>query len=463
MATPRHLALIGLGALLLAPPVGAQVAVSVQWLYPMETLYLADLSGYTQSRQPEFLSVSLLNGAAQPQQIVLEVTFDRLRPSSAQIFLGTTDPFVLSGTGRRLTNRDLSCENCEVGIENAQLADDFETLLAESGRFPAGSYLVTVRALQPGGVELDRGSATFELANPSRIELLSPGRPFGDTPEILSGQTPRFVWSSDAGMASGGGEYTIRVVRVEAAASAEDAIQGFANWEGMTTATTALYPGSVSAIPLEPGGTYAWQVVRAVRSSAGTDPLESPIYSPGRPFGDTPEILSGQTPRFVWSSDAGMASGGGEYTIRVVRVEAAASAEDAIQGFANWEGMTTATTALYPGSVSAIPLEPGGTYAWQVVRAVRSSAGTDPLESPIYWFRMAEAQIGADQGSGGDVGAGNQLALLAQLLGLGDELSGFRPTGQILVDGQPVPADQLEELLRAIQAGEISINSINVR
>lgn len=357
MATPRHLALIGLGALLLAPPVGAQVAVSVQWLYPMETLYLADLSGYTQSRQPEFLSVSLLNGAAQPQQIVLEVTFDRLRPSSAQIFLGTTDPFVLSGTGRRLTNRDLSCENCEVGIENAQLADDFETLLAESGRFPAGSYLVTVRALQPGGVELDRGSATFELANPSRIELLSPGRPFGDTPEILSGQTPRFVWSSDAGMASGGGEYTIRVVRVEAAASAEDAIQGFANWEGMTTATTALYPGSVSAIPLEPGGTYAWQVVRAVRSSAGTD----------------------------------------------------------------------------------------------------------PLESPIYWFRMAEAQIGADQGSGGDVGAGNQLALLAQLLGLGDELSGFRPTGQILVDGQPVPADQLEELLRAIQAGEISINSINVR
>jgi len=31
------------------------------------------------------------------------------------------------------------------------------------------------------------------------------------------------------------------------------------------------------------------------------------------------------------------------------------------------------------------------------------------------------------------------------------------------VDGQPHPADRLEELLRAILSGELSVNSITVR
>ena len=56
----------------------------------------------------------------------------------------------------------------------------------------------------------------------------------------------------------------------------------------------------------------------------------------------------------------------------------------------------------------------------------------------------------------------NQLRRLAALLGLPD-LAGFRPTGQLIVDGQPHPADRLEELLRAILSGELSVNSITVR
>jgi hypothetical protein len=55
----------------------------------------------------------------------------------------------------------------------------------------------------------------------------------------------------------------------------------------------------------------------------------------------------------------------------------------------------------------------------------------------------------------------NQLRQLARTLGI--DLSGFRPTGQIFVDGQPYPADRLEELLRAILAGDIAIQSITVR
>ncbi len=134
-----------------------------------------------------------------------------------------------------------------------------------------------------------------------------------------------------------------------------------------------------------------------------------------------------------------------------------------MEGFASWEATTNAPTALYPGSVSAIPLRPGETYSWQVVREIRSSSGTELLESSIYWFRMADARGGAGQGvSGGEVALANQLRRLAALLGLPD-LAGFRPTGQLIVDGQPYPADRLEELLRAILSGELSVNSITVR
>src|SRR5690606_32473210 len=98
-------------------------------------------------------------------------------------------------------------------------------------------------------------------------------------------------------------------------------------------------------------------------------------------FGDPPEVLTNPNPRFVWSGDGGAPAGGGEYRVRVVPVEGAASAEDAIQGFASWEGTASVPTAIYPGAVSAIPLLPGGTYAWQVVREVRTSTGIERLAS----------------------------------------------------------------------------------
>ena len=357
MATCRRVGLIALLGLILAPAASAQVGVSVQWLYPIESLYLADLSPYTVGAQPEFLSI-LLTGGASDQMVVLDLNLRMERPTASEIFQGSTDPFLVTGTARRLTNRDLSCSDCPYGIEHGEISNDFEDRVRESGRFPAGSYVLVVRALTPAGIEFDRDEVRIELTNPTRIELVSPGRPFGETPEIVTNTTPRFVWSSDGGAVGGGGEYRIRVVPVEGAASAEDAIQQFASWDATTNATQAIYPGSVSAIPLAPGGTYAWQIVRQVRGSAGE------------------ELLT----------------------------------------------------------------------------------------SPIYWFRMANAGSGGDDpsdGGGGDVGTVNQLRQLARTLGI--DLSGFRPTGLIYVDGQPYPADRLEELLRAILAGEISIQSITVR
>ncbi|MBI4521542.1 MAG: hypothetical protein HY701_11950, partial [Gemmatimonadetes bacterium] len=56
-----------------------------------------------------------------------------------------------------------------------------------------------------------------------------------------------------------------------------------------------------------------------------------------------------------------------------------------------------------------------------------------------------------------------QLNQLGQNLGLGNELAGFRPMGQLIVDGQPLPIEGLQELVRAILAGEIAVQTIIIR
>ena len=303
-----------------------------------------------------------MNGAASQQSVVLELIVRQEQPSSRLLFEGSTDPFEVRGSVRRITNRDLASRNSDVSIRNYDIAsagEDLSETTARTGRLPSGTYVFQTRVTMPGGLLLDEDEVRVDLVNPTRLELLTPGGPFGDQPEVVNASAPRFQWSTDEGLIGGSQQYRIRVVPVDAAASPEEAMQGFASWDAVTSATTAIYPGSVSAIPLVPGSTYAWQVTR--------------------------EVLT--------------------------------------------------------------------------------SGGTQSLASPIYWFKMADG-TGAGSASGGaaaDIGRETQLFQLLQRLGLGGDLVGFRPTGQMLVDGSPVSIENLEPLLRAILSGDVAVRTITVR
>ena len=142
-----------------------------------------------------------------------------------------------------------------------------------------------------------------------------------------------------------------------------------------------------------------------------------------------------------------------------VKVNGAGSAVEALQaGYPAWAATVAGTSAFYPASVEALRLEPGATYAWQVTREVRSSGGTELVESPIYWFR-----VGGAGPPGATAGAlALRFAALLRALGL-TGLDGFTPVGATLEDGRPLPLDKLEELLTAIVAGEVAVLSVRVR
>jgi hypothetical protein len=335
----------------LAPTSGsAQVQVSIRRLAPVEAIFLADLLPGSAGLRPDLLGITLVSQDAS-SPVVMEVVVAREDPSPLELFRGTTDPFVPREPVRQLTSRDLAADGGEFAITDFTVNEDvLDDASLRSGRLPAGTYLFTVTVRSPQGAVLDSDQLRIILGYASRVDLLSPGAP------------------ADAG---------------------------------------------------------------------------------------PPPVVPGPTPRFLWSS-AGESSGA-RYRLRVVRVDGEGSAVEAVQsGFPAWETVTSATSALYPASVQALRLEPGGTYAWQVTRELGTSGGDEPIESPIYWFRIEGTGAAGDAADPG-------FAILLRSLGLSPELDGFTPVGARLSDGRVISLQELEALLAAIAAGEIPVLSVRVQ
>jgi hypothetical protein len=347
------------GTLSLAPPADAQVRVSLGWLSPAEVVFISDFNPFSTGRQPDLMGITLQSGSVGSQNVVLELSIHMLEPQSVMVFRGRTGPFVLDQAVRSLTNRDMATPGRDVSIIDFELgrrAEEIGDRMLETGRFPAGLYSFDLEVRTPQGIVLDRGELLRELTNPTRVELVAPGVPFGDPPPTVTSPSPRFLWGTDGDQFLGGAEYRIRVV---------------------------------------------------------------PVYDDASP-------------------------------------------EAAMQGFAAWESLVTGPTALYPGSSEALRLASGTLYAWQVTRRVRTSAGVEDLESPIYWFRMAGRSSTA-AGGGAQAVLLRQLRQLADRTGVGEDLGDFEPAGTFVLDGRAISAEDAQRLLQAVLDGTIPLGSIVIR
>ena len=271
----------------IAADASAQVQVAIRTLYPVETVYIADLTPNTSNSNPGLFEITLVNGAAGAQTIKLRFTIKRVEPALSELFVGTTDPFTLSGAMRRITTRDLFGSG-EFSIQDYTIApdDQLRDELLQSGKLPSGSYIFGVDVLTAQDVLLDHDEVRIDIGTAARVELLTPGRLIGEAPPTVAATGLRFMWSTDAHT---GAQYRLRVVRVDGPTSGEEAMQGNASWETLTPATSEFYPASSAALRLEPGATYAWQVTREVSSSSGVERVKSPVYwfrigEPGNQF-----------------------------------------------------------------------------------------------------------------------------------------------------------------------------------
>lgn len=265
--------------LAIAGSASAQVQVSIKTLYPVETIYIADVTPNNASAHPDIFDITLINGSTGNQTVVLQLSVARIQPTRAEIFQGTTNPFVLNVPVRHITNRELFGHG-DAGITDYSIATDaiadIRDQVLQTGRLPAGSYLFAADVRTPQGVALGHGELRIDIGNPTRVDLLSPGRRFGESPPTEQPTGLRFLWTSDGSAA--GSQYRLRVVRVETATSDDEAMQGNASWETTTPATSEVYPASAVALRLEPRATYAWQVTREISSSSGVERVKSPVF-----------------------------------------------------------------------------------------------------------------------------------------------------------------------------------------
>ncbi len=194
-----------------------------------------------------------------------------------------------------------------------------------------------------------------------------------------------------------------------------------------------------------------------------SNPTRVDLLGPGDEFGQTLPVVATSTPQFFWSTDAAAAGITTRFQIRVVKAEGASSAEEAISGFAVWESqITDQMTAIYPSSISAIQLESGATYAWQVNRQIETSSGTVEIESPIFWFKMEDPSAGV-VGATVDEEVNQMIDQIQEMQGVGSQLEGFQPTGQVIVDGQPMNLNSLRNLLEQVLNGQLQVVSIIIR
>jgi hypothetical protein len=359
----RHLlGLVAAGIVLWPAVAGAQVSVIFIWNQPdIQSFYLSDFDPTNTSAHPDLFSLTLVNTAGVDQTIYLRFLIMAGATADIQLASAQTDPFVLDAGGLTVSNRQLSETGRVYTLSdfdvNTDEAEKIVNTLLETGVLPSDTYTFRIEAYSQAEVLLSSGEFALVVSNPSRVDLLGPGAEFGGILPVIATSNPQFFWTSDA-------------------------------------------------------------------------------------------MTGSQTVRFQ---------------IKVVAVGDAATAEEAMQGFASWQKeVQDQTTVVYPASVEAIPLQAGQTYAWQVSRIVTTSGGEREIESEIHWFQLQDLSAGLT-GASVDEEVAAMIAQIQSLQGVSQQMDGFTPMGTVLVDGKPVSLNALQPLLARILSGEIQILSLIIR
>ena len=203
-------------------------------------------------------------------------------------------------------------------------------------------------------------------------------------------------------------------------------------------------------------------------------PVSINLETPGGVLADTLDnLIYSNFPIFQWFSQS---CNGCNSFIRVAQYNSGvhSSLEDALEDQRvlpfnqsdNWHPIENVNSYQYPFS-GAYPLEPGNVYAWQIMMTLPTTSGSEEMASSIFAFKI---------GIAGTVETANSISspllmTLQQALGddqynaffgSGNELQGYNPSGQLLINGVNVDEASVNYILNQFLSNNYQINSITV-
>lgn len=203
-------------------------------------------------------------------------------------------------------------------------------------------------------------------------------------------------------------------------------------------------------------------------------PVSINLETPGGVLADTLDnLIYSNFPIFQWFSQS---CNGCNSFIRVAQYNSGvhSSLEDALEDQRvlpfnqsdNWHPIDNVNSYQYPFS-GAYPLEPGNVYAWQIMITLPTTSGFEEMASSIFAFKI---------GIAGTVETANSISspllmTLQQALGddqynaffgSGNELQGYNPSGQLLINGVNVDEASVNYILNQFLSNNYQINSITV-
>lgn len=149
------------------------------------------------------------------------------------------------------------------------------------------------------------------------------------------------------------------------------------------------------------------------------------------------------------------------------RCEDHATIEDAIEDLTalpldqalGWEFVENQIQFQYPTS-GAVDLEAGGMYVWQVMKRLPTTSGTEELFSPIYIFQIKDLSTDPMMQSIQEILPED---LYSNFFNPCGPLTGYTSNGVFKLDGEDADITTLNELVEAINLGNRSLLTTEIR
>ncbi len=246
----------------------------------------------------EIFQLRITNTTLEPVTFQLRLAISYNDDPLAQ---GTTKPYTLtiSESPLVITNQNLFSQAHRFALQDYSILPEGREMrdrILTTGRLPSGTYKFQFILINPNdGSSYDDAFLEIDVANPSSLDLISPGSPADHTSaDVIITTQPVFRWTSNLS------KFRLRIAEklpnVHDAASPAEIIQDRVRYEQTFTidathaggtapdgsiilsATVFLYPAA-GAWPLERGKTYYWQVIGLVPTSGAELEMPSEIWA----------------------------------------------------------------------------------------------------------------------------------------------------------------------------------------